>query len=172
MTGRITVVLGPPCAGKSTYVEQNRTSTDVVVDFDKLAVALGATMSHDQPADIKNATFAARRAVIDHLLSRSNAYAWIIHSAPKPEWMQRYAEAGANVIKLDPGIDVCLARATDDERPQRTVDSIHEWYDNNANPVSQTAQRSPAESVLQRFNNAYASGRFSDLSRRLNAART
>lgn len=169
MSGRITVVLGPPCAGKSTYVEQHRTTTDVVVDYDKLAQALGATASHDQPGDIKNATFAARRAVIDHLLSsRSKAYAWIIHSAPKPEWMQRYAEAGATIVELNPGIDTCLARAADDERPQRTIDAIHRWYDNNTKPASAP---NPAESVLQRFNEAYDSGRFTDMQRYLNATR-
>jgi hypothetical protein len=171
MTGRITVILGPPCAGKSTYVETNRTSTDVVVDYDKLAIALGATASHEQSDDIKRATFVARRAVIDHLLSEhSKAYAWIIHSAPKPEWMQRYAEADANVITLNPGIDTCLARATDDNRPQRTIDAIHKWYDKPPTQAPAPPQN-PAETVLNRFTQAYKAGRFNDLQRNINAPR-
>ena len=43
----ITIVLGPPCGGKSTYVAEQAQSGDVVVDYDALAQALGSPTPHD-----------------------------------------------------------------------------------------------------------------------------
>ena len=42
--------------------------------------------------------------------------------------MKLYEEAGADVIALDPGYDVCMERAKQDERPQQTIDGIEKWY--------------------------------------------
>jgi len=40
----INVIVGPPCAGKSTHVKANSTKGDVLVDYDDLAKALGAAV--------------------------------------------------------------------------------------------------------------------------------
>ncbi len=37
----INVIVGPPCAGKSTHVKVNSTIGNVLVDYDELAMALG-----------------------------------------------------------------------------------------------------------------------------------
>lgn len=124
----ITVVLGPPCAGKSTFVAENAADGDVVVDFDKLATAFGSKTSHDAPAAIRDVTHAAREAAIDLILAGINSDAWIIHSSPTSEWMTRYETAGARIEKIDPGIDVCLDRASRNGRPAWTEDAINRWY--------------------------------------------
>jgi HK97 family phage prohead protease len=124
----ITVVVGPPCSGKSTFVDEHAKDGDVVVDFDRLAAAFGSKTAHDAPYAIRNVTHAAREAAIDLILAGIEADAWIIHSSPTPEWMSRYETAGAQVQELDPGIDACLTRAREDSRPEWTEDAINRWY--------------------------------------------
>jgi hypothetical protein len=43
--------------------------------------------------------------------------------------MARYEEVGAEVVVLDPGMDVCLERAAADGRPDGTEDVIRQWYE-------------------------------------------
>lgn len=124
----ITVVVGPPCSGKSTFVTEHATEGDVVVDFDKLAAAFGSSTAHDAPYAIRSVTHAAREAAIDRILDGIDSDAWIIHSSPTPDWMNRYETAGGHIETLDPGIDVCLTRASEDGRPQWTEDAINRWY--------------------------------------------
>ncbi|SJM55132.1 Putative prohead protease [Agrococcus casei LMG 22410] len=100
----------------------------MVVDFDKLAQALGSSVSHAAEGAVAQAAFLARSAVIDALLDDPEPEAWIIHTSPKQEQLHRYREADAQLILLDPGIDTCLDRAK--ERPDGTADVIRAWYEN------------------------------------------
>lgn len=124
----ITVVLGPPCAGKSTFVAESAADGDVVVDFDKLATALGSKTAHDAPYAIRSVAHAARQAAIDLILAGIDSDSWIIHSSPTPEAMACYEAAGARIEEIDPGIAVCLARASENDRPAWTESAINRWY--------------------------------------------
>lgn len=127
----ITVVVGPPCAGKSTYVKTHAAPDDIVVDFNRLTVAFGATSLHDPPEPIKAVSRMARAAAVNTVLSGiADADAWIIHSAPKPTWLLRYRAADAKFVTLDPGETVCLDRAGSDKRPEWTDAAIRRWYAN------------------------------------------
>ncbi|MFF5778166.1 HK97 family phage prohead protease [Streptomyces virginiae] len=126
----ITVVVGPPCAGKSTWIKDRRQSDDVVVDFDRMAQALGSTRAHAAPDAIRQVTFAARKAAIGKILSGVDVDGWIIHTNPWPGQLDLYRSAGAEVVLLDPGLEECLARAEADGRPDGTADAIRQWYDN------------------------------------------
>lgn len=120
------VVIGPPCGGKSTYCQENAQDGDVVVDFDKMAQALGSTTAHASTGAIRDTTFEARQAVIDHLLKAGDIEAWIIHTSPAEHQLRRYREVGARFEVVDPGIEVCLVRALG--RPNGTEDAIRKWY--------------------------------------------
>ena len=122
-------VIGAPCSGKSTYVKENAKSGDVIVDYDLIALALGSDAPHQSTGDIRRCAFVARSAVIDEVLSGVDHDAWIIHTSPKSEDIERYKEFGAEFVNLDPGMDVCIDRAKD--RPDGTVDLIRQWYDQN-----------------------------------------
>ncbi|MEU1152631.1 HK97 family phage prohead protease [Streptomyces sp. NPDC005918] len=125
----IMVVVGPPCAGKSTYIAEHKTAGDVVVDFDALAAALGSTIPHDAPAGVRDVALAARKAAIAKVMAGVDADAWIIHTSPPPGAMSEYEAVGVELVLLDPGIDVCLSRADEDKRPDGTAAAIEQWYE-------------------------------------------
>ena len=126
---QLSVVVGPPCAGKSTYVQAARAIDDAAIDFDMLAVALGSSESHAASGLIREAAFAARSAAIRAALAADDGAAWIIHTTPSARQVDAYVEAGASFIMLDPGLDECLARAESDGRPDGTEAKIRAWYD-------------------------------------------
>ncbi|WP_432793954.1 hypothetical protein [Rhodococcus ruber] len=130
----ITIVAGPPCAGKTTYVAQQSRAGDVVVDFDQIAEVLGGS-SHDHAPHVAELARNARRTVIDLVLDHSDALrgirtadVWIIDAAPSPLALTRYAQRGARFEVVDPGIETCLSRALADHRPDWTIQEIHRWY--------------------------------------------
>ena len=42
----ITLVMGSPCSGKSTYVRENSKPGDLIWDFDKVHTAISSTDTH------------------------------------------------------------------------------------------------------------------------------
>lgn len=124
----IRVVTGPPCAGKSTYVQDNRGPDDVVVDFDLIAKALGSGANHRPEGAVRDVAFAARDGAVTRVLAGVASDAWLIHTSPTGAQVAAYEDAKAEFIELDPGIDVCLARAQEDGRPNGTAESIAAWY--------------------------------------------
>ena len=123
----IHVVIGAPCAGKSTYVRENAKRGDVIVDYDSLAKALGAE-GHLPDGDIKQAAFRARKAAIEYCVE-TKCEAWIIHTSPTDEQREAYEKAGAEFIEMDTDMDTCLQRAIDDERPPETEQIIRDYFE-------------------------------------------
>lgn len=128
MKTMIHVITGPPCSGKSTYCVQNAKDGDMVIDYDKIAEALGSRTSHAAEGHIRQAAFEAREGAIKTALKMPDAETWVIHTTPNEEHMKSYEEAEAEIIELDPGYDVCIERAKRDGRPQQTFDGIEKWY--------------------------------------------
>ena len=117
----IHVICGPPCAGKSTYIRERASPGEIVIDFDRIAEAIGASTSHQAHGKVWEAAQAARSALIDFTLESADT-AWIIDSLPSDNSRKRYETAGAEFTVLDPGIDVCMERA--EERPDGTANAI------------------------------------------------
>lgn len=124
----LTVVAGPPCAGKSTYAWAMAAEGDVVVDYDRIAQALGSPHTNDAPEAVADCAFRAREAAVSRCLEAGYA-AWVIHTRPSPAQVRRYREAGARFALLDPGIGECLARCEADGRPPGTEERIRDWYE-------------------------------------------
>ena len=96
------IIIGPPCAGKSTYLQDHAKAGDLKVDFDKIARTLGAEESHDADGIIKTAAFAARDAIIKVAIDNPDEESWIIHTQPTDDQMKAYKDAGSDIIVLDP----------------------------------------------------------------------
>ena len=124
----IHVITGPPCAGKSTYIKDNAKDGDLRIDYDLIALALGAVNSHAAEGAVRQAAFDAREGAIQAALKDPAAESWIIHTTPSEDHIKMYTDAGAEFIPLDPGYEVCMERAKQDGRPQQTIDGIEKWY--------------------------------------------
>lgn len=123
----LTVVVGPPCAGKSTYVRRMARAGDVLVDYDALACALGSDRAHEAPPNVADVAYFAQHAVVTRCIEKGWP-AWVIHSRPSEAQLDAYRDAGARLVLLDPGMDECMARCERDGRPPGTAERIRDWY--------------------------------------------
>jgi hypothetical protein len=101
---------------------------DVVVDADALAVALGSPVSHNHPDGIHMLSVALRRDAIERAVQgRLRVPVWIVSCWPNPRDVAMFRSAGASFVVVDPGMDVCLERATG-TRPDEWPTLIRNWY--------------------------------------------
>ncbi len=127
------VISGPPAAGKSTYVRGRAKPGDVIVDYDLIAGALsapgtGAGTGHDHRGAVKDCAFRARSAAIREALRHIDSVnVFIIHSLPPAEALARYAEHDAQLVVVDPGQDVVLARIAEQRPPSARAVAMR-WY--------------------------------------------
>lgn len=122
----IKVVVGPPCAGKTTYVLSQMKAGDVRVDYDEIAKAFGSNKAHDATGPVREVALAARQSAIYRVMRGVEADAWIIHTNPREEMIKDYDLRGADFIMVNPGKEDCLARAKN--RPEGTSEAIEDWF--------------------------------------------
>lgn len=122
----ITLVWGPPCAGKTTYVEQNAEPGDLIVDLDKIAQSLGSPSTHDHDPAILSSAQRVRSQLLDQLRRGKTeaARAWIVSThKDAPSIFPHHKQ-----VLLDPGAGVAHKRADAALRPSRWHQLIDEWY--------------------------------------------
>ena len=129
----VTIVVGPPCAGKSTFVALEMKPGDLAIDFDKIATALGSVTPHDSQGCVRDVSLKVRGVAINMALYDVTCDCWIIHTFPTPYSVAKYIKAGAIFHLIDPGKAECIARAKAEKRPDSTIKAINDWY---ANPPS------------------------------------
>jgi hypothetical protein len=93
----LTIVTGPPCAGKTTWVRQHAKPGDIIVDFDLIAQAVGSPVTHGHDRPLWKVAIEARQAAITAAVgqARQGATAWVIDSRPTEPARQAYLKAGA-----------------------------------------------------------------------------
>lgn len=127
----IHVVIGPPCSGKSTFVQTNAAPGVPRFDFDLLASTIAGTdVKHDTPPGVMEVLLAMRRGLMGWLLDPETGTPefWLINAAPTQGTIDALAAAGAIFYVLDPGEEECVARAMREGRPDGTIDRIRNWY--------------------------------------------
>lgn len=128
----ITIIVGAPCAGKTTWAQANKTDTTIIVDYDQLALALGSDKPREIDEPYAAITYSAWKTIVDELLTTSETSetsAYIIHSKPSETQISAYENAGANFTLIDPGLETCLTRAREQGLTDRTEDFIRDWYE-------------------------------------------
>lgn len=112
----IQIVTGPPCGGKSTYIKERAKPGDIIVDMDRIALAL--TTEGTEPfrysEKIRQVAFKARAAAVSEALivAQGERYqnVYIIHTDPSPDQRAYYRAMGGRIVECDPGKEVCLER--------------------------------------------------------------
>lgn len=127
---QVTLVVGAPCAGKTTYVQANAGPGDLVVDWDTLAIEAGSPRNHDHEPTFRKAATEARTQLEQTIADTHDIRAWVIRTLPnptdRPSTIERLGATALEVI--DPGVQTCLERARYDYRDP-TIDAvILKWY--------------------------------------------
>lgn len=126
-----TLIIGAPCAGKTTYARQNRKAGDPLIDFDRLVEATGGTAHAQGQDDIRRVAEAMRKAGQGRSFADDiSADVWAIHTRPSNGALADMAERGIQIICLDPGKDICLERAEKEARSKSSIEAIKAWYEN------------------------------------------
>lgn len=136
LIGTATLVAGPPCSGKNTYVRDHMQPGDMVVDYDAIMSALSGQDVHDHHDDIKPYVYHARDQVLKKWDARRDVDLWLIYGAPKRSDREQYARRGFRVVIMDTDERTCLRRARD-ERPSHWYQYVYRWFKDYEPPLSQ-----------------------------------
>lgn len=130
MTRNVTLVTGPPCGGKTTWVRQHASPGDHIVDHDLIATrVLGSPRAWRHPKGIRDQAEQIVHQHINAIAQADDITAWIIRCAPEPRRREALASLlRAEVHVIDPGLAECLRRAAADQRPPGTAHAIRQWY--------------------------------------------
>jgi hypothetical protein len=100
----IHVITGPPGAGKTTYVHDEKGRADLVIDFDALAYAVGSSVDHHAvphlPVHIETAKLLWITLVKQTQRWRFPHDVWLIHAKPEPWQIAKYQRQGCEFIAL------------------------------------------------------------------------
>jgi hypothetical protein len=145
----LTIICGPPCSGKTTYVNQHKADGDIIIDLDAICMKLQPGYQHwssrgdEYRGKLIGRAIRLRNIMLARLPHAQSGRGWFIVSAPCPEeqdWWK--AKLGGEVLLLNPGLQECKRRALARGTP-RAVAGIDDWYDKSERawhaPVMHTA---------------------------------
>ncbi len=128
-TRTVTLIYGPPCSGKTTYVRELAHHGDIIVDWDDLAREAGSTREHDHLPQYAAAAGRRRMELERDIADMTTGTAWIIRTLGNPTERQQAAERlRATLLRIDPGGAECIHRAHHTGRPPATDELIIRWY--------------------------------------------
>lgn len=131
---RITLVAGPPCAGKTTYVDQHKGYDDVVLDYDVMFAEVSGAAMYDHPPAFRDAAAEAFRAALQDLRRLPpHRRAWIIRNAPRKQHRATIRSIhDADSVVLAVSAETCLARLMASTRPANVkaeqAGAIARWW--------------------------------------------
>ena len=115
---KVYFVHGAPCSGKSSFVNNLKGNSDLIVDIDNIWQCITGRERYYKPTALKQDMFAVRDCLIDRIKRRVGNWetAWIISAeafkTPREELARR---CGAEIIHIDTDKETCLARLYQDE---------------------------------------------------------
>lgn len=141
MTGygaSIVVVIGPPAAGKTTWIKDRAKPADVIIDMDVIArafMAVEPSQSHEYPEHIRHVAIAARKAAVRRATRlRERVTVWLIHALPTADDLAEYRAMGWHIETIDPGRAVVEQRART-MRPAAMMRHVERWYSEHPEPI-------------------------------------
>lgn len=126
-TRKVYYVYGAPCSGKTTFVNNIKGNSDIVVDMDNIWQLLTGGERYDKPKALKTNAFIIRDCMLDMVKTRAGNWqrAFVIEGgARKAERDRRLQALGAEPIYIDTDKETCLNRLANDNK---RVQVIGEW---------------------------------------------
>jgi 5-methylcytosine-specific restriction protein A len=125
----VTLVCGPSGGGKTTYVAKHAARSDLVLDLDEIAHRLTGRPLYERTDRELHAAIRWRNKALAQLAQEPREYAraWFIAAAPSESKRRFWRELlDADVVVINPGLDVCIARIRDDKRRSTSIKELHE----------------------------------------------
>lgn len=131
------IVYGSPCAGKSTWVHDNATADDLIVDLDNIWQMISINDKYAKPAALKSVVFDLRDKLYDIIKYRSGNWhnAFIITGGALAGDRQRLKQrvSADQMIFIDTSKEECMHRINSkglaNEDKYLWADYIAEWFE-------------------------------------------
>lgn len=114
---KVYLVHGAPCAGKTSFVNNIKGNSDLIVDIDSVWECITGKR-YEKPNALKTNVFTLRDCLLDMVRTRAGKWerAFVIETLPhKSERERKIQMLGAEPIHIDTSRDVCIERLHRDE---------------------------------------------------------
>lgn len=125
---KVYIVYGPPCSGKSSYVNEIATKDDLILDIDKIWECISSSDKYHKSNRIKVNVFGVRDTLLDQIKCRVGMWktAYVIGGYPLASDRERLSKLlGAELIFIDEDKDTCLSRCKNEEWKE----FVNDWFD-------------------------------------------
>lgn len=137
---QVYLVYGAPLSGKSSWVKQNMSEGDLVIDLDSIWQCVSGCPRYVKPNKLKSVVFRVRDGLLDSVKYRLGKWdnAYLIGGYPLQGDRERLCrELGAREIFIDTPEDECLSRLLQDT--ERNEDEwlhyIRDWFEQYSPPI-------------------------------------
>lgn len=125
---KVYYVYGAPCSGKTTFVNEIKGNSDIVVDMDNIWQCITGGARYEKPQALRTNAFMIRDCLLDMVKTRAGKWerAFVIEGgAIKAERERRIVSLGAEPIYIDTDKETCLQRLSADSK--RNEHQQREW---------------------------------------------
>lgn len=130
---KVRIVYGPPCSGKTTYIQEHKGDNDLLYDFDDIMTSLSGFESHSINRNLIDYVVDIRNVIIERLKEDTELdKAFFITTFIKEDLEDLLEGLEVEYIKMGTSKEVCLERL--EECPLRKRKSalrkvIEEWFE-------------------------------------------
>ena len=131
---RVYIVYGSPLSGKTSWVKENATKDDIILDLDNLYQAITINQRYEKNKKISSNIFQLRDCMLDMIKTRQGKWndAYVIGGYPSSIDRKRLSETlGATLIHIDTPKEECLKRLEEDTQRNKEewVKYINDYWD-------------------------------------------
>jgi len=130
----VNFVWGAPCSGKSTFVLENASWGDLIIDLDRIIQSIGKFQDHEKSDSIMPFAFDVRDLLINKIIQSGyhGGISWIVACAPRREQREKILKAGAQSIFMDKTINDCKKNLRADTNRKTNIQLydkvIDQWF--------------------------------------------